>query len=163
MGKGRANCSQLKGATEETIKAVSRTRFHSGFSARVVIAHPRCVSYPLTLSFLVTLIFHLSISIMAAAILGIFASTYGIAATTYGLVNVQESEFQNGGDKRSALKIHLGLDINGLSNAGGDLPDTRLFNVGGEFLGMVADPGNVSFSSRYGSLAAHESLKTFNI
>jgi hypothetical protein len=38
------------------------------------------------------------------------------------------------------LQVRLNIS-NGLSNAGGDLPDIRLFNEVGEFLGASYDPG----------------------
>lgn len=79
-----------------------------------------------------------------ATALGIISSLFGIGSTTYSLVSLQEKAFGEGGDNRAAIKIFVGLDVNGLSGAGGDLPDARLFNMGGQFLGMVADPGNVS-------------------
>ncbi|KAI1123467.1 hypothetical protein F5Y10DRAFT_286020 [Nemania abortiva] len=44
----------------------------------------------------------------------------------------------------STVRITVGLDVNGgLSNSGGDLPDIRLFNEAGGFLGISADPGKV--------------------
>ncbi|KAI1146705.1 hypothetical protein F4825DRAFT_466329 [Nemania diffusa] len=48
----------------------------------------------------------------------------------------------------STVRVTVGLDTHGgLNNAGGDLPDIRLFNEGGGFLGMVADPGKVKTGS----------------
>ncbi|KPM38675.1 hypothetical protein AK830_g7877 [Neonectria ditissima] len=49
---------------------------------------------------------------------------------------------------KSVIKIGIGLDTkNGLNNAGGDLPDVRLFNEDGDFLGMSADPGDIDDGS----------------
>src|SRR5690242_17930495 len=48
----------------------------------------------------------------------------------------------------SVIKFTVGLDVaGGLQNAGGDLPDVRLFNEGGEFLGIATDPGYVGDGS----------------
>ncbi|KAK0745745.1 hypothetical protein B0T18DRAFT_390318 [Schizothecium vesticola] len=43
----------------------------------------------------------------------------------------------------STIKIAAGLDGGVLSGAGGDLPDVRLFNEFGVFLGIAAEPGVV--------------------
>jgi hypothetical protein len=46
---------------------------------------------------------------------------------------------------KTVVQLAVGLDVPGeLSNAGGDLPDVRLFNEAGEFLGMTADPGDIT-------------------
>ncbi|KAL2257699.1 hypothetical protein VTK26DRAFT_9301 [Humicola hyalothermophila] len=48
----------------------------------------------------------------------------------------------------SVLRFTVGLDVEGgLRNAGGDLPDVRLFNEAGEFLGISADPGEIGDGS----------------
>ncbi|RYP08225.1 hypothetical protein DL764_002040 [Monosporascus ibericus] len=44
----------------------------------------------------------------------------------------------------STVRVAVGLDYgSSLINAGGDLPDVRVFNEAGNFIGMVADPGTV--------------------
>ncbi|KAK3897163.1 hypothetical protein C8A05DRAFT_48112 [Staphylotrichum tortipilum] len=48
----------------------------------------------------------------------------------------------------STILFTVGLDVaGGLQNAGGDLPDVRLFNEGGEFIGIKVDPGSVGDGS----------------
>lgn len=44
---------------------------------------------------------------------------------------------------RSSVAFAVGLNTDGLSGAGGDLPDVRLFGEGGEFLGAKYDPGDI--------------------
>lgn len=41
------------------------------------------------------------------------------------------------------MRLQIGLDGNGLTNSGGDLPDVRLFNEVGSFLGGAYDPGTI--------------------
>lgn len=60
----------------------------------------------------------------------------------FGLDNFQPSEGEG-----SVIKVAVALDTAGLTNAGGDLPDVPLFNQGGEFLGISADPGKVEDGS----------------
>ena len=80
------------------------------------------------------------LDIMAAGIfeaIGVISGVLGIVQ--FGIDNFAEPE-----SKGSTVRIAVGLDYdNGLNNAGGDLPDIRLFNEAGGFLGMVADPGKV--------------------
>ncbi|RYO97129.1 hypothetical protein DL765_011298 [Monosporascus sp. GIB2] len=77
---------------------------------------------------------------MAAGVfeaIGVISGVLGIIQ--FGIDNFAEPERVG-----STVRIAVGLDYDGgLSNAGGDLPDVRLFNEAGDFLGMVADPGTV--------------------
>jgi hypothetical protein len=53
-------------------------------------------------------------------------------------------KFASSDEGGSVVRIQVGLDSPGkLSNAGGDLPDVRLFNEAGEFLGGEYDPGYI--------------------
>lgn len=71
-----------------------------------------------------------------------FVEVIGVVSGLLGIVQFGMDNFAGGGDSvNSVIKIAVGLDGGGLTNAGGDLPDVRLFNEFGEFLGMSADPG----------------------
>lgn len=51
---------------------------------------------------------------------------------------------------QTTMRIVAGLDgTEGLSNAGGDYPDVRLFGENGEFLGAEYDPGYVEDGTHY--------------
>ncbi|GAP85847.1 hypothetical protein SAMD00023353_1401440 [Rosellinia necatrix] len=78
---------------------------------------------------------------MAAAVvveaIGLISGFLGIIQ--FGIDNIPEVESVG-----STVRVRVGLDFNGrLSNTGGDLPDIRLFNEAGEFIGITADPGTV--------------------
>lgn len=71
-------------------------------------------------------------------VIGVVSGLLGIYQ--FGADNFGSSEDTGG----SVVRIQVGLDsTNGLSNAGGDLPDIRLFNEVGEFLGASYDPGSI--------------------
>ncbi|KAI0873665.1 hypothetical protein GGS24DRAFT_517375 [Hypoxylon argillaceum] len=74
-----------------------------------------------------------------------------IVAFLGGLLGVIGFAKENVPDQKavgSTIRVTVGLDAQGgLNNAGGDLPDIRLFNEAGGFLGMVADPGKVKSGS----------------
>ncbi|CAG8981271.1 hypothetical protein HYALB_00003869 [Hymenoscyphus albidus] len=64
-----------------------------------------------------------------------------VAINVIGVVGGLLGIFQFGKDN---FADKVGLDVKGgLSNGGGDLPDVRLWNEAGEFLGMHADPGKL--------------------
>ena len=68
-----------------------------------------------------------------AAIINIIGAISG----ALGIIQFGQDNFGSGEDKGgSVVRIQVGLDSDrGLNNAGGDLPDIRLFNEVGEFLG----------------------------
>ncbi|KAK4457041.1 hypothetical protein QBC42DRAFT_279985 [Cladorrhinum samala] len=67
-----------------------------------------------------------------------------VVARVLGIVQFGMDNFAPPESVGSTVKIQVGLDFEGgLNNAGGDLPDIRLFNEAGKFLGMAADPGGV--------------------
>lgn len=69
------------------------------------------------------------------AVIGVISGILGIAQ--FGIDNFGASDA--GG---SVVKFQVGLDSDGgLSNSGGDIPDIRLFNEVGKFLGGRYDPG----------------------
>ncbi|KAK0743548.1 hypothetical protein B0T18DRAFT_439401 [Schizothecium vesticola] len=79
---------------------------------------------------------------MAAALA--FVEVIGVLSGVLGIVQFGMDNFAGEDDSvNSIIKIAVGLDGGGLTNAGGDLPDVRLFNEFGEFLGMSADPGTI--------------------
>src|ERR1700712_2521634 len=68
----------------------------------------------------------------------------GVLSGVLGIVQFGMDNFGDADSVGSTLKVAVGLNYaNGLDNAGGDLPDVRLFNEGGDFLGITADPGYV--------------------
>ena len=73
---------------------------------------------------------------------GIFEAI-GLVSGLLGIVQFGIDNFAEPESTGSTIRVAVGLDYDGgLSNAGGDLPDMRLFNEAGEFIGMVADPGD---------------------
>ncbi|KAL7620434.1 hypothetical protein AAE478_009429 [Parahypoxylon ruwenzoriense] len=77
---------------------------------------------------------------MAAGII----EAIGVISGALGIVQFGINNFAEQKSVGSSVRITVGLDTNGgLNNAGGDLPDVRLFNEAGGFLGINADPGKV--------------------
>jgi hypothetical protein len=78
---------------------------------------------------------------MSAAVL---INVIGVISGVLGIYQFGVDNFGGGDEGGSVVRIQVGLDVDGgLSNAGGDLPDVRLFNEGGEFLGSSYDPGTI--------------------
>lgn len=68
----------------------------------------------------------------------------GVLASVLGIVQFGEDNFGGQDSGGSVVRIQVGLDNgSGLSNSGGDMPDVRLFNEVGEFLGATYDPGHI--------------------
>ena len=81
---------------------------------------------------------------MAAALIEVI----GIVSGALGIVQFGMDNFAAPETAASKIRLGVGLDISGgLSSAGGDLPDVRLWNEGGDFLGMSADPGKIDDGS----------------
>ncbi|KAK4112241.1 hypothetical protein N656DRAFT_798583 [Canariomyces notabilis] len=75
---------------------------------------------------------------MAAA----FIAVLGFAAGMVRYYTVSRDQFAQPSEAASVIKVTLGLDVTGgLHLAGGDLPDVRMWNENGDFLGIEADPG----------------------
>lgn len=75
-------------------------------------------------------------------VIGVISGILGIAQ--FGINNFGASD--TGG---SVVRFQVGLDsYDGLDNAGGDIPDIRLFNEVGEFLGGSYDPGFIEDGTR---------------
>ncbi|KAK0649828.1 hypothetical protein B0T16DRAFT_457202 [Cercophora newfieldiana] len=87
---------------------------------------------------------------MASVALGKFVEVIGLLSSGLGLDNFAPNE-----ETGSVVKISVGLDGNGLSEAGGDLPDVRLFNNFGEFLGLAVDTGTIGDGSTGEVKVAH--------
>ncbi|KAI1160787.1 hypothetical protein F5B18DRAFT_486877 [Nemania serpens] len=77
--------------------------------------------------------------------IGLISGVLGIIQ--FGMDNLPQEESVG-----STIRVTVGLDVPGnLNNAGGDLPDIRLFNEAGQFLGIKADPGEVK-SGEFGDI-----------
>ncbi|KAI4859909.1 hypothetical protein F4820DRAFT_462101 [Hypoxylon rubiginosum] len=68
----------------------------------------------------------------------------GVISGVLGIIQFGVDNFAEPKTVGSTIRLTVGLDTNGgLNNAGGDLPDVRLFNEAGEFIGIKAGPGKV--------------------
>ncbi|KAL4963715.1 uncharacterized protein BDV14DRAFT_201684 [Aspergillus stella-maris] len=68
----------------------------------------------------------------------------GVISGVLTMVSFAQSNFADTTEPGSTIKVAVALDgEGGTDNAGGDLPDVRVFNDFGEFKNMVADPGTV--------------------
>jgi hypothetical protein len=69
----------------------------------------------------------------------------GVVSGGLGIIQFGMDNFAPKDEVGSTIRIGVGLDYaGGLNNAGGNLPDVRLFNEAGGFLGITADPGDVN-------------------
>ncbi|KAL5340167.1 hypothetical protein BJX70DRAFT_127312 [Aspergillus crustosus] len=77
---------------------------------------------------------------MAAAVQAI-----GVISGLLGIVNFGITNFKDTTEPGSTIKVAVALDgaNGGTEDAGGDLPDVRVWNDFGEFKAMTADPGHV--------------------
>lgn len=68
----------------------------------------------------------------------------GVVSGLLGIYQFAADNFASSDKGGSVVRVQVGLDNpGGLSNAGGDLPDVRLFNEVGDFLGASYDPGHI--------------------
>ncbi|KAM5341688.1 hypothetical protein ACJ41O_014719 [Fusarium nematophilum] len=68
----------------------------------------------------------------------------GLISGVLGIVQFGMDHFGGKEKAKSVIKIGVGLDVRGgLDNSGGHLPDVRLWNEDGRFLGGKMDPGNI--------------------
>lgn len=68
----------------------------------------------------------------------------GLVSGLLGIYQFGADNFGSADTGGSVVRIQVGLDSpDGLNNAGGDLPDIRLFNEVGDFLGAEYDPGHI--------------------
>lgn len=80
------------------------------------------------------------------------ATVIGVIGSIITIFSFLSENFNADGGSSSETKMRVvaALDgTSGLSNAGGDYPDVRLFNENGEFLGGRYDPGKVSDGNAY--------------
>ncbi|EGD93027.1 hypothetical protein TESG_00584 [Trichophyton tonsurans CBS 112818] len=77
-------------------------------------------------------------------------NTFGIAVNAIGVISGLLTIFSFGEDhfgkevhSGSTIKVAVALDGPQISNAGGDLPDVRIWNEIGTFVGITVDPGKV--------------------
>ncbi|KAH7312609.1 hypothetical protein B0I35DRAFT_437399 [Stachybotrys elegans] len=74
-----------------------------------------------------------------------FLNVLGAVSGALGIIQFGLDNFPEPETTGSSIRIAVGLDFEGgLTNAGGDAPDIRLWNEAGEFLGIRADPGKVN-------------------
>ena len=74
---------------------------------------------------------------------GIFEAI-GVISGVLGIIQFGADNFPVPDKVGSTVRVAVGLDFSGgLREAGGDLPDVRLWNEAGEFLGKTTDPGKV--------------------
>jgi len=72
----------------------------------------------------------------------------GLVSGGLGILQFGMDNFAAPETAHSVVRVTVGLDYDGgLSNSGGDLPDVRLFNEAGDFIGMKVDPGKVQSGS----------------
>lgn len=72
------------------------------------------------------------------------ASVLGIASGIIKIFSFVQSHFGDADVKGSVLRIQVGLNgVNGLDQAGGDLPTIQLFNEAGESLGRTKHTGKI--------------------
>ncbi len=85
---------------------------------------------------------------MAAAAAGSILRVLNIVGGILRFIPFASENFGSADSVASVIKFTVGLDVSGgLQNAGGDLPDVRLFNEAGEFIGISTDPASVRDSS----------------
>src|SRR5438045_3196070 len=81
---------------------------------------------------------------MAAAAIEVI----GVISGVLGIIQFGMDNFGAEDTVGSTVRVQVGLDYtDGLDNAGGSVPDIRLFNEAGGFIGMSADPGSVDSGS----------------
>jgi hypothetical protein len=77
---------------------------------------------------------------MATAIVNVL----GVIAGVLGIYGFAQTNFGARDEKGATIRVQVALESpETVTEAGGDLPDARLFNLNGEFLGLTVDPGDV--------------------
>jgi hypothetical protein len=93
---------------------------------------------------------------MAAALTGL--RVLNILAGVLGFIPFAAENFGGSDSVASVIRVTVGLDVEGgLQNAGGDLPDVRLFNEAGEFIGISTEPGDIGDGSTAEIKVSHNS------
>ncbi|KAI2614879.1 hypothetical protein GGR54DRAFT_321920 [Hypoxylon sp. NC1633] len=79
----------------------------------------------------------------------------GVLSGVLGIIQFGMDNFAEPKRVGSTVRVTVGLDTaGGLNDAGGDLPDVRLFNEGGEFLGITSGAGKVA-DGGYGDITVN--------
>ena len=73
---------------------------------------------------------------------GVFEAI-GVISGVLGIIQFAADTFPARNEVSSTVRIAVGLDGGGLDNAGGDLPEVRLFNEAGDWIGFISDTGTV--------------------
>ncbi|KAL3485664.1 hypothetical protein BJX62DRAFT_216800 [Aspergillus germanicus] len=96
---------------------------------------------------------------MAAAV-----DAIGVISGILTIVSFAQSNFGTG-DPGSTIKVAVALDneASGTINAGGDLPDVRVWNDFGDFLGITSDPGTVTDGTVGTVEVDHEQQGTYSL
>ncbi|KAH7327218.1 hypothetical protein BKA65DRAFT_566565, partial [Rhexocercosporidium sp. MPI-PUGE-AT-0058] len=85
-------------------------------------------------------------------------SVIGVVSGILGIVSFAQDNFKAPEAVGSVVNIAVGLDYEGgLQNAGGNLPDVRLFNEAGKFLGISKDSGDIGDGEAKDITIAHKS------
>lgn len=89
--------------------------------------------------------------------MGSIIEAIGVLSGVLGIIQFFKVNFPPPEIVGSMVRVGVGLDIKGgIQNAGGDLPDVRLWNEDGVFLGLTVDPGKVA-NGGFGDIKiAHE-------
>lgn len=84
--------------------------------------------------------------VFGAAVFGVITGAIGLVPGTLSILQFADKvNLDKAAPYTAHMRVAVGLDRDGgLDGSGGDLPDARLFNQYGEFLGIAADPGDVS-------------------
>ncbi|KAI1103608.1 hypothetical protein F4804DRAFT_342403 [Jackrogersella minutella] len=90
-----------------------------------------------------------------------FVDVIGLISGVLGIIQFASDQFPPTTSVDSTVRVTVGLDTNGgLDNGGGDLPDIRLFNEAGTFLGLAQDPGKVENGGFADVVIKHEGKST---
>lgn len=73
-----------------------------------------------------------------------FGTIVSVIGTAVSILSFLDSNFPDPQESGSVTAFSVGLDTDGLSDAGGDLPDIRLWDEAGQFLGATYDPGSIN-------------------
>ncbi|KAH8690713.1 hypothetical protein BGW36DRAFT_306760 [Talaromyces proteolyticus] len=93
-----------------------------------------------------------------------FVQAIGIINGLLGIVQFGINNFESQPPPGSTIKFAIGLDSqSGLTNAGGDLPDVRIWNLYGKFVGMTDDPGSVGDGDIGQVYVSHENQGVYSL
>lgn len=88
----------------------------------------------------------------------------GIISGLLGIVGFAQDNFVSEPKPGSTFNVAVALDgPGGTTNAGGDLPDIRVWNDLGKFVGMTADPGSVNDGNVGQAHVEHENQGVYSL